>query len=311
MSTSQHRLEYGLQTSGPYDTLLAAAIWAEKRGMQAFAVPDHYVMTLNPEAEVPALDGLVQLAGLARETSSIELSVIVSPITFRHPSVLYKTGVTLANMSGGRFKLGIGTGWLDREHEIYGIPYPNMAERFARLEEALAYIAAALKNEAYEGQFYALQAFNHEPAPEGGLPLLVGGLGKRKTPRLAGTYAAEFNCYPGPLDEFAAKIQLARETASAAGRSPNEMIISTSGAVLAAETQADFDELFAAEAAAADISTKELEAHYAKRNTPRGTYDQVRRQLSDFADLGVTRFYLQTGNSDLDAVGALLDAISI
>jgi alkanesulfonate monooxygenase SsuD/methylene tetrahydromethanopterin reductase-like flavin-dependent oxidoreductase (luciferase family) len=311
MSTSQHRLEYGLQTSGPYDTLLAAAIWAEKRGMQAFAVPDHYVMTLNPEAEVPALDGLVQLAGLARETSSIELSVIVSPITFRHPSVLYKTGVTLANMSGGRFKLGIGTGWLDREHEIYGIPYPNMAERFARLEEALAYVAAALKNEAYDGQFYALQAFNHEPAPEGGLPLLVGGLGKRKTPRLAGIYAAEFNCYPGPLDEFAAKIQVARETASTAGRSPNDMMISTSGAVLAAETRADFDKLFAAEAAEAGISTEELETHYAKRNTPRGTYEQVRQQLSDFADLGVTRFYLQTGNNDLDAVGALLDAISI
>jgi alkanesulfonate monooxygenase SsuD/methylene tetrahydromethanopterin reductase-like flavin-dependent oxidoreductase (luciferase family) len=311
MSTSQHRLEYGLQTSGPYDTLLAAAIWAEKREMQAFAVPDHYVMTLNPEAEVPALDGLVQLAGLARDTSSIELSVIVSPITFRHPSVLYKTGVTLANMSGGRFKLGIGTGWLDREHEIYGIPYPNMAERFARLEEALAYVAAALKNEAYDGQFYALQAFNHEPAPEGGLPLLVGGLGKRKTPRLAGIYAAEFNCYPGPLDEFAAKIQLARETASAAGRSPNDMMISTSGAVLAAETRADFDKLFAAEAAEAGISTEELETHYAKRNTPRGTYEQVRQQLSDFADLGVTRFYLQTGNNDLDAVGALLDAISI
>ncbi|NOX22022.1 MAG: LLM class flavin-dependent oxidoreductase [Actinobacteria bacterium] len=311
MSTTHHRLEYGLQTSGHYNGLLTAAKWAETRGLVAFAVPDHYLMALNPEAEVPALDGLVQLAGLARETTSIELSVVVSPITFRHPSVLYKTGVTIADMSGGRFKLGVGTGWLDREHEIYGIPYPDMKERFARLEDALAYIAAALRNEAHDGPFYSLEEFTHIPAPEGGLPLLVGGLGKRKTPRLAGTYAAEFNCYPGPLDEFAAKIQVARDSASDAGRSPDDMMISTSGAVLAAETQEEFDELFAAEATAAGLTPEELESHYAKRNTPRGTYEQVRQQLGDFADLGVTRFYLQTGNADLDAIGDLLDAIMI
>lgn len=311
MNTRRHRLEYGLQTSGHYDTLLAAAKWSEARGLAAFAVPDHYLMALNPEAEVPALDGLVQLGGLARETSVIELSVLVSPITFRHPSVLYKTGVTLADMSGGRFKLGIGTGWLDREHEIYGIPYPDLKERFARLEDALAYITAALRDEAHDGEFYSLEEFTHIPAPEAGLPLLVGGLGKLKTPRLAGMYAAEFNCYPGPLDEFAAKIQLARDAAVAAGRSPNDMMISTSGAVLAAETQQEFDDLFAAEAATAGITPEELETHYAKRNTPRGTHEQVRRQLSDFADLGVTRFYLQTGTADLDAVGTLLDAIMI
>ena len=311
MSTSQHRLEYGLQTSGRYDSLLAAAKWAEARGLVAFAVPDHYLMTLNPEAPVPALDGLVQLGGLARETTNIELSVLVSPITFRHPAVLYKMGVTISDMSGGRFKLGIGTGWLDREHEIYGIPYPDMKERFARLEDALAYIAAALRNEAHIGEFYSLEKFTHLPAPEGGLPLLVGGLGKLKTPRLAGQYAAEFNCYPGPLNEFKAKIQVARDAATAAGRSPTDMMISTSGAVLAAETQREFDDLFAAEAATAGISPDELETHYAKRNTPRGTYEQVRQQLNDLADLGVTRFYLQTGNTDLDAVDTLLDATMI
>lgn len=311
MNTPRHRLEYGLQTSGCYDNLLAAAKWSEERGLAAFAVPDHYLMALNPDAEVPALDGLVQLAGLARETVNIELSVLVSPITFRHPAVLYKTGVTLADMSGGRFKLGIGTGWLDREHEIYGIPYPHMKERFARLEDALGYIAAALKNEAHEGAYYTLEEFTHLPAPVGGLPLLVGGLGKLKTPRLAGRYAAEFNCYPGPLDEFAAKIQVARDAAVATGRSPDDMMISTSGSVLAAETQAEFDELFAAEAATAGLTPEELETHYAERNTPRGTYEQVRHQLSDFADLGVTRFYLQTGTADLDAVGTLLDAIMI
>lgn len=85
MAKRSHRLEYGLQTSGTYEELLRAALWAEERGLVAFAVPDHYLMSLNADAEAPAFDGLVQLAGLARETTTIELSILVSPITFRHP----------------------------------------------------------------------------------------------------------------------------------------------------------------------------------------------------------------------------------
>ena len=225
--------------------------------------------------------------------------------------MLYKTAVTISDMSGGRFKLGIGTGWLDREHEIYGIPYPEMTERFARLEDALAYISAALANRAHDGKFYSLEAFNHLPQPAGGIPLLIGGMGAVKTPRLAGTYAAEFNCYPGSPEAFRAKIAVACKAAAAAGRLPDDMMISTSGAVVAAQTQPEYDELFASEAAKAGITTDELEAHLTLRNTPRGTFEQIRHQLGTFADAGVTRFYLQTGNKNLDEVGELLDAIAI
>ena len=105
-------MQFALQTSGTYDRVLAGARWAEANGLVAFALPDHYLMAQDEEkfGEVPAPDALIQLAGLARETTSIELSVLVSPITFRHPAVLAKSAIELSIMSGGRFTLGVGTG---------------------------------------------------------------------------------------------------------------------------------------------------------------------------------------------------------
>ncbi len=115
-------MDFALQSSGTYDDVLAAARWAEDRGLAAFALPDHYLMALSEEAakSTPAPDALIQMAGLARDTESIELVVLVSPITFRHPAVLAKTAITIDRMSGGRFVLGLGTGWMDREHEVFG-----------------------------------------------------------------------------------------------------------------------------------------------------------------------------------------------
>ena len=142
-------MDVGLQVSGGYDEALAAARWAEEEGFVAFALPDHYVGGLGTDAAATgdAFDGLIQLAGLARDTSSIELSVLVSPITFRHPAVLAKSAVTIDHMSGGRFTLGVGTGWMEREHEIFGLDFPDRASRFEMMEEALAYLQAAFADQ--------------------------------------------------------------------------------------------------------------------------------------------------------------------
>ncbi|MFV9673498.1 MAG: LLM class flavin-dependent oxidoreductase, partial [Acidimicrobiia bacterium] len=134
-------MEFAFQTVGVYEDVLEVARFSEGRGLAAIALPDHYLMALDEEKAktTPASDALIQLAGLARDTRNIELVVLVSPITFRHPAVLVKTAITIDRMSGGRFTLGIGTGWMDREHEVFGFDYPPMSERYVMLEEALAY----------------------------------------------------------------------------------------------------------------------------------------------------------------------------
>lgn len=305
-------MEHALQVAGTYAHLLDAASFAVDRGLVALALPDHYLLALDEEKAktTPAPDAFIQFGGLARETKDLDLVMLVSPITFRHPGVLTKMAVTLDRMSGGRFTLGVGTGWMDREHEVFGFDYPEMSERFTHLEEALGYLRAALdpKHPGFTGTHYKLEAFPLSPTPIGRLPLLVGGTGGHKTPRLAGQYADEFNIYPGA--DMADRIERFRNAAVEAGRDPDEIRLSSSGQVIAAETAADFDELMNANAAEAGISREELERHYEKRQTPRGTYEQVNEQLAGFATLGVSRFYFQGIFTSTDT-GKLLDGLGV
>lgn len=307
-------MEFALQTAGTYDEVLAAARWAEQRNLAAFTLPDHYLRSASERkaAEVAAPDAFVQLAGVARETSSIELGVLVSPITFRHPAVLAKMAVTLDQMSSGRFTLGVGTGWMDREHEVFGIPYPPRAERFELLEEALAYLEAAFAESptGYAGERFQLEDFPLSPRPIGELKMVVGGTGAVKTPTLAGRYAHEYNVYPDQPEAFAARIKIAHEAARAAGRDPERLMLSSSGAVVAGATRAEYDERLADFANTFETTPEELEKHFTARNTPRGTYDEVRGQLESFEELGVTRFYLQSvGPFDEARIAETLDAL--
>ena len=305
-------MEYALQAAGPYRRLLDAAEFAKERGLVALALPDHYLMALSDEEArtTPAPDAFIQLGGLARDTADIDLVMLVSPITFRHPGVLAKMAVTLDRMSSGRFTLGIGTGWMDREHEVFGFDYPDISERFARLEEALAYITAAFDPETpgFSGDFYQLEPFPLAPAPLGKIPILVGGTGAHKTPRLAGIYADEFNVYPGP--DLADRIERFRSAAVETGRDPESILLSSSGQVVAAETEAEFEDLMNANALEAGISREELDGHYEKRQTPRGTYEQVSEILDGFADLGIERFYFQ-GVFNQPDMGRLLDGLGV
>ena len=305
-------MEYALQVAGPYQRLLDAARFATERGLVALALPDHYLLAMKDEEAktTPAPDAFIQFGGLARDTNDIDLVMLVSPITFRHPAVLAKMAVTLDHMSGGRFTLGVGTGWMDREHEVFGFDYPDMSERFAMLEEALAYLTAAFDQDApgYQGERFALEAFPLAPSPIEKLPLLVGGTGRYKTPRLAGQYADEFNIYPGPHIEE--RIALFRRTAADAGRDPAEIRLSSSGQVVAAATESEFADVMNSNASEAGMTREELEAHYEKRQTPRGTYEQVRSQLTDLANLGISRFYFQGIFTPTDT-GKLLDGLGI
>jgi alkanesulfonate monooxygenase SsuD/methylene tetrahydromethanopterin reductase-like flavin-dependent oxidoreductase (luciferase family) len=305
-------VEYALQVAGPYTELLLAASFAMERGLVALALPDHYLLALEEEQAKtkPASDAFIQLGGLARETADIDLAMLVSPITFRHPAVLAKMAVTLDRMSGGRFTLGVGTGWMGREHEVFGFEYPPMSERFERLEEALAYLRAAFDPDhpGFQGDHYQLESFPLSPSPIGKIPLLVGGTGMSKTPRLAGMFANEFNIYPGA--DMAGRIQRFREAAIEAGRDPDGIRLSSSGQVIAAATEDDFEDLMNKEAAESKITREELDTHFDKRQTPRGTYEQVNEQLAGLEQLGVSRFYFQ-GIFVAGDTGKLLDGLGV
>ena len=170
---------------------------------------------------------------MARETETIRLCVLVSPVTFRHPAVIVKNALTIDQMSGGRFDLGIGTGWMNEEHEAFGFDLWPMAERFGRFDDALHYVKAAFGPQParYDGTYYQLTA-DVKPGPTGPLPIIVGGTGKKRTPTLAGRYADEYNQSPAPVAVLAENIKTMREAAEAAGRDPADIVTSIMGSVL-------------------------------------------------------------------------------
>lgn len=295
ISCNNAAMEFAIQTLGnSYAEFLDAARWAESKGLAAYAIPDHYLYGLDePAWSKPAYDAFAVMAGLARETEQIELVILVSPITFRHPSVLVKNTATIQEMSGGRFKLGLGTGWMEQEHDRFGIEFPDTKRRFEMTEEALGYMRAAFAESPtdFTGDFYSLKGFDMQPRPE--LKLVVGGTGAVKTPRLAGTYADELNAYPAAPDAYLAKIEIARQAAAGAGRDPEALLISSSGQIVAADSEAEYHDMLVEIAAEHDTSAEKIEEEATKRNAPRGTWQQVREILSGMEQSGMTRFYFQ------------------
>ena len=290
-------MEFGVQVGGDYNLAVNAARWAERQGLVAFARADHYLVHTLSGHNAGLYDTLIILAGLARATERIQLVVLVSPITFRHPSVLAKQSVTIDHMSGGRFTLGLGTGWLDEEHRRFGIPYPPWPERWERLEEALGYLRAAFGKAppGFSGKHYYLDAKPVEPSPTGALPLMVGGFGPRRSPYLAGTYADEYNlALLTPIDDLEARIRRAREAAVAAGRPPGALRVSAMGPVIVGTDQTSYRRRLEQGAAYRRMDADELEASFAECLLPHGTPHQVADQMARLAGLGVTRFYVQS-----------------
>lgn len=285
-------------SGGTYAEILEWARFAESRDLDAFAIPDHYLSGPD-DAPEPALDALAVMAGLARDTRSVDLVLLVSPVTWRHPAVLAKTAATLADMSGGRVTVGVGTGWWEEEHTLFGIPFPERSVRFAMLEEALGYLRAAFSEPPvdFSGEHFSFTAFDMRPRP--GLRLLVGGTGMHRTPRLAGAYADEFNAYPAPYRAFDEKVERARAAATSAGRDPTAMILSTTAYLVAAETMDGFHASLERAAAAVGRAPGQVEESLRLRNAPHGTWDRVRETIAGYEERGVTRLYVQTFADDI------------
>jgi alkanesulfonate monooxygenase SsuD/methylene tetrahydromethanopterin reductase-like flavin-dependent oxidoreductase (luciferase family) len=304
-------MDLAVQTRGDWDLVLAAARWAEDRGLSAVALPDHYLVR-GDDVEQPAFDHMVHLAALAHATSRIGLVSLVSPVTFRHPAVYLKMGTTLDDVSAGRFTMGIGTGWLDEEFTRFGISYPDLATRFDLLEECLAYLRSALSAEArgFDGAHYRLDAFTPQPQPRN-LRLLVGGTGDRKTPALAGRYADEYNIYACPPEQYIARRELAEKAAADSGRDPGSILFSTISPGIAAKKEADYRRILGMLADLTRSTPERIETVYEERGYPHGSGSRPAEMLAALEEAGCRRFYPQLPLGNIEDFDLILDAYVI
>jgi len=309
---SQLRIFTEPQQGATYDDLLAVAQHAEQLGFGAFFRSDHY-LAMGDALEAGGLpgpsDAWTTLAGLARQTSTIRLGTLVSSATFRLPGVLAITVANVDQMSGGRVELGLGAGWYDQEHTSYGIPFPPLGERFDRLEEQLAIVSGLWSTPVGERFSFAGTHFNVTDSPalpktvqEGGVPIMIGGAGPKRTPALAARYAAEFNVPFRDLDTFTIQRERVITACEAIDRDPATVTFSAALVVAVGRDEAEFTR----RAAAIGREPDDIRA-----NGVAGTPDEVAATLARWHAAGAQRMYLQVLDlADLDHLDTIASVIT-
>ena len=287
------------QQGADYETLRNVAVAAEELGFDAFFRSDHYLKVGDVSGLPGPTDAWATLTALAVETSRIRLGTLMSAVTFRLPGPLAITVAQVDRMSGGRVEFGLGAGWYEAEHAAYGIPFPPLGERFDMLEEQLAIITGLWgtpegETFSFEGAHYrvsdspALPKPTQRPRP----PVLLGGTGACRTPRLAARFADEFNVPFQSVQDSAAQFARIREACEAVGRYPASMTYSVAQTVCCGKDEAEFRR----RAAAIGMEPAEAREHGVG-----GTPGEVAAKIAEFAEVGAERVYLQVLDlSDLD-----------
>lgn len=286
------------QQGATYDQLLTVAQTAEKLGYGAFFRSDHY-LAMNSDGLPGPTDAWITLAGIARETSTIRLGTLVTSATFRYAGPLAVSVAQVDQMSGGRVDFGIGAGWYEKEHEAYGIPFPTLKDRFELLEETLDVITGLWRTPVgehfdYDGKHVQIKNSPALPKPHqvGGPPILMGGVGKKKTPALAARFASEFNIPFQSAEETKEVFGRVRQACADIDRDPNELTYSNALVLCCGRDEAEI----AKRAAAIGRDVAEL-----RENGLAGTPSELVDKLGAFAEAGSERMYLQTLDlSDLD-----------
>jgi F420-dependent oxidoreductase-like protein len=289
------------QQGADYATLLRIARATEDLGFDAFFRSDHYLKMGDISGLPGPTDAWVTLAGLAVQTERIRLGTLVSPVTFRYPGPLAVSVAQIDHMSGGRVELGIGAGWFDTEHTAYGIPFPGLGDRFGMLEEQLAVItglwtAAEGEKFSFSGEHYTVTDSPGLPKPlqRPRPPVIIGGGGQKRTPRIAAAYADEYNAAFDSPDGSQAAFNRVRTAVEAAGRPESSMVYSVAQVVCCGRDEAEI----ARRAAAIGREVDELREHGLT-----GTPAEVVAKIGEFAKVGAERVYLQV--LDLDDVAHL------
>ncbi|MFF9980325.1 LLM class F420-dependent oxidoreductase [Streptomyces erythrochromogenes] len=276
------------QQGASYETLLSVAKATEDLGFDAFFRSDHYLRMGAADGLPGPTDAWITLAGLARETSRIRLGTLMTAGTFRLPGVLAIQVAQVDQMSGGRIELGLGAGWFEEEHKAYGIPFPK--DRMSRLEEQLAIVTGLWATAPgatfdYAGDHYRVENSPALPKPaQARIPVLVGGHGAKRTPRLAARYADEFNMPFASIADSERQFGRVREAAEQAGRGPDDLVYSNALVVCVGKDDAEV----ARRAAAIGRDVDELKA-----NGLAGSPAEVVERIGAYGAAGSSRVYLQ------------------
>jgi F420-dependent oxidoreductase-like protein len=296
------------QQGASYDDLLRVARATEDLGFDAFFRSDHYLVMGDDDGMPGPTDAWVTLAGLARETKRIRLGTLVSSSTFRLPGPLAIAVAQVDAMSGGRVELGIGTGWYDAEHRAYGIPFPPIGERFARLEEQLEIITGLWRTPVGEtfdhpGGQWPISDSPALPKPVQAMPpIIVGGHGRSRTPALAARFAAEYNIpFPDSVPVGSAAYERVREACRSIGRDPDDVVFSVALVLCCGKDEAELKR----RAAVIGRDVAELRQHGLA-----GTPTEVVDKIGAFGAAGARRIYLQVLDlSDLHHLDLVADRV--
>jgi F420-dependent oxidoreductase-like protein len=280
---------------------LALADACERLGFEALFRSDHY-LSVDGHGERGSLDAWATINGLAAVTGTVRLGTLVSPATFRHPSVLAKTVVSADHISGGRVELGIGTGWLEDEHTAYGFPFALLRERMAVLSEQLEIIHRQWTEHTFDfvGQHYRIQGLDARPKPiqQPHPPLIVGGSAGPRSARLAARWADEYNTIYVTPDEARERRRALDEACEREGRDPGTLRFSMMNGFLIGSDREDLRaraHQLADWRGHSDQASADIDNYIAAVAQPwiTGTPDEVVARLREYEAAGVERVMLQ------------------
>ncbi|HEV2871573.1 MAG TPA: TIGR03560 family F420-dependent LLM class oxidoreductase [Actinomycetota bacterium] len=292
-----------------WEQWLGLAGACEEHGLEGLFRSDHYESVMGMR-ERGSLDAWTTLAALAARTSRIRLGTLVSPATFRHPSVLAKSVVTVDQVSGGRAELGLGAGWHEGEHRAYGFEFPATATRMERLGEQLEIVTRSWSEESFSfpGKHYQVQDLRALPKPvQRPRPtLLVGGAAGPRSLALAARYADEYNTVGVPLEELPERRQRLRDAWRDAGRDPETARLSLMTTCVVGRDRAEVAERVGRVLAVTGSDAHADEVVDERPSWLLGTVDQVAERLRALEAAGVSRVMLQhLDHADLEMVAVL------
>jgi F420-dependent oxidoreductase-like protein len=292
-----------------WEDWLALAAACEEHGVGTMFRSDHY-LSVDDRRERGSLDAWGTITALGAVTRQLRLGTMVSPATFRHPAVLAKAAVTADHVSGGRVEVGIGAGWWEREHELYGFELPPVGPRMDALEEQMQIVRGHWGEGPFDfdGEYYSARELDALPKPvQQPLPLILGGRGGPRSLRLAARYADEYNTVMATPKEVADIRRRLDEACAAEGRDPVTLPLSMMTGWLVG---ADRDELIdrASRLAQWKGEGDDGEAFVAglRESTILGTVEEAVEQLRELEAAGLTRIMGQhLLHRDLDAVALM------
>jgi F420-dependent oxidoreductase-like protein len=282
---------------------LAAA--CDEYGYEALFRSDHYLSVMG-RGDRGSLDAWTTLAALAAVTSRVRLGTLVSPATFRHPSVLAKSAVTVDRVSNGRAELGIGAGWLEAEHRAYGFPFADLRTRMDVMAEQMEIIARSFADEpfSFKGEHYEIEDLDALPKPvqRPRPPIVVGGRGGRRSLALAARWADEYNTFSASVDEIRERSEAFAVAWADAGRDRDDFRFS---AMVSVAVGADEGQVRDRVARLAEWQGREREDVLSslRAGGVMGTVDEAAERLRELEAAGAQRVMLQhLLHDDLDAV---------